>query len=261
MKTVLCYLLLMSTSYTMLSQDASLDLSIPLAKIQKVFTSLEGKNGDGKMVSYTIDENTITMLLKAEYRDELQIIRYFNVPWYRMTHLKLEGYDDEPVMVLYFDKSCYLEKGYQDDPDNEVLLRNYAIIEIPRRNKEKIKEHFYELQKVAQTIARIGGDGWDIYEKQNDLDTAISKSETALKLYPSLYWVQGNLALFYWLKGDVARSKTHYEETILEMLKLADTDGLVAMYRDIETAKKKYPTMSNLSELETFFKNELGKYE
>ncbi|WP_283635398.1 hypothetical protein [Aquaticitalea lipolytica] len=261
MKTKLCYFLIIATSWTMTSQDTSLDMSIPLAKIQKVLSSLEGKKGDNAIVSYTINENTITQLYKADYGDELKIMRYTNIAWYRMYDLELNDDDDTSELMLSLDKAAYLENGYKDSPNNDFSVRNYIVVDIPKNNKDKIKAHFYELQKVAQTIAKIGGDGWDIYEKQNNLDTAISKSLIAIKHYPSLNWVQANLGLFYWLKGDIKNSKLYYSEAIRQIVSVQDPDNMEALVKDIYDAQAKYPNITNFPELITFLENELLKYE
>ena len=79
----------------------------------------------------------------------------------------------------------------------------------------------------------------------------------AIKHYPSLNWVQANLGLFYWLKGDIKNSKLYYSEAIRQIVSVQDPDNMEALVKDIYDAQAKYPNITNFPELITFLENEL----
>lgn len=98
-----------------------------------------------------------------------------------------------------------------------------------------------EEQKKGITYGNLG---WQHYENGN-LDKAIEYSKKSLELHKDLSWVQTNLGLFYFIKGDDLTATEYYIEAILK-LKNDQVNGknyLKAAIDDINNAVKKYPEM------------------
>ena len=118
----------------------------------------------------------------------------------------------------------------------DKLFEEYYIACVEKSGGTETEE-----QKKGATYGNLG---WQHYENGN-LDKAIEYSKKALELNKDMGWVQSNLGLFYFIKGDDLTATDYYIEAILD-LKNDQINGknyLKAAIDDINTAHTKYPEM------------------
>lgn len=118
----------------------------------------------------------------------------------------------------------------------DKLFEEYYITCVEKSGGTETEE-----QKKGATYGNLG---WQHYENGN-LDKAIEYSKKALELNKEMGWVQTNLGLFYFIKGDDLTATDYYIEAILG-LKNDQINGknyLKAAIDDINDAVKKYPEM------------------
>lgn len=114
-----------------------------------------------------------------------------------------------------------------------------------------------EEQKKALTYGNLG---WEHYQNGN-IDKAIDYSKKALELHKDLGWVQTNLGLFYFIKGDDVTATDFYIDAIIDLKadKLRGKGYLKAAIDDITNAHNKYPEMKGyeavLAELKREYDN------
>ena len=124
---------------------------------------------------------------------------------------------------------------FSEDVLNKIIGEYYVVC------AEKIDGTETEEQKKAITYGNLA---WDHYENGN-LDKAIEYSKKSLELHKDLGWVQTNLGLFYFIKGDDVTATDYYIEAIFDLKndKLGGKDYLKAAIDDINNARKKYSEM------------------
>eukprot|EP00249_Psilotum_nudum_P025275 c29596_g1_i1 orf=297-1607(-) len=123
------------------------------------------------------------------------------------------GGDNSGATMLGFEADqnnteAYYRKWLQDDPENTLLLRNFATFLYEVKNDHKGAEEFYERAIRAsptdgETLSQYAKLVWDVHRDENRAETYFSK---AVQAAPDDCYVLGSYASFLWDSEDSEQS-------------------------------------------------------